>query len=76
MKPLPYLAIVLLVASCESESERWMSGATRPIVLTAEGAEGSVVLTDAHGRAMVMGPEYALSAAIAHSYQPGDTIKP
>lgn len=76
MKALTYLAVVLLVASCESAGEIWMSDATRPIVLTAEGAEGSIVLTDARGRVVVMGLEYALSAAITHSYQPGDTIKP
>lgn len=76
MKALTYLAIVLLVGSCQTADEMWMSDAERPIVLTAEGAGGTIVLTDARGKTLVMGPGYALSASIAHSYQPGDTIKP
>ena len=70
------LAILLLATSCDSPSEVWMSNAKRPIVLTAEDRDGSVVLTDADGNCHISAPGYVLSEAVSSSYSVGDTLKP
>ena len=76
MKMKAMILIAVLLASCETRDERWMRMANRPIVLTAESAGKSIVLNDNDGKCIVMGPGYALSDAIAESYEPGDTVVP
>lgn len=76
MKTKAAILMAVLMASCETHDERWMRLADRPIVLTAESAGESIVLTDSDGDCLVVGPGYALSDAIAESYQTGDTIAP
>lgn len=67
------LAVALLLASCQSPDEKWLSSASRPITVVAISDNESVVLRDAHGVHTVI--TSAIASAIHDSYSVGDTLK-
>jgi hypothetical protein len=69
------ITLCLLLASCSTADEVWLTNATHPIVVVAVSDKGSVVLRDAQGRYLTLPPGYALSDAIASSYSVGEALK-